>query len=306
VAAFGVFSARGQSGDVGGPPPPRKVVLPPDTPVKASWPEIHLNVLALDKARRPVPSLGKADFQLKQDGVPQTIQAVSGPDAPVSLGLMIDVSASTYQHREQIADAAIALVKGLPPGSEVMAVLFADEGFLDVPFAPVSAIDPEYVIRHLESKGGTALYDALIAANSYFASHAHERRRAMALISDGGEDASMKTMNDAAHAMLGYRSPLLYVLGMPNEGGKSTHAGEDRKRLQDLGRISGGVVYYAKTSDDVLPLANEISAAVRGQCALTFTSSEAAEDGRAHRLEVKVGRGGAEVYGLPQYLAPNR
>ncbi len=281
-------------------------MLPPDTPVKASWPEIHLNVLALDKARHPVGSLGKADFQVKQDGVSQTIQSVSGQDAPVSLALMIDVSASTYQHRQQIAEAAIALVKGLPPGSEVMAVLFADEGFLDVPFAPVSAIDPEYVIRHLESKGGTALFDSLIAANGYFASHAHERRRAMVLIGDGGEDASGKTMNDAAHAMLTYRSPLLYVLGMPNEGGKSTHAGEDRKRLQELGRISGGVVYYAKSNDEVLPFANEISAAIRGQYALTFTSSDATENGQARKLEVKVARGGAEVYGLPQYLAPTR
>ena len=305
MAALAVFSAQAQSPDQTAPPPPRKVVLPPDIPAKPTWPEINLNVLALDKARHPEALLSKPDFQIKQDGLPQSIQSVSGQDTPVSLGLMIDVSSSTYNHRQQITDAAIALVKGLPPGSEVMAVLFADEGFLDVPFVPVSSIDPEYVIRHLESRGSTALFDSLIAANSYFASHAHEKRRAMVLISDGGEDSSTKDMNDAAHSMLTYRSPLLYALGMPNEGGKSTHAGEDKKRLQELGRVSGGIVYYAKTNDDVLPLANQISTAIRGQYALTFTSTDPNLNGQLHKLEVKVTHGGAEVYGLPQYIAPN-
>jgi VWFA-related protein len=296
--------AGGQAGDPAVTQPPRKVHLPPDTVVPPEWPQIRLNVLAVDKERHPVGQLTKADFVLRQDGVAQTIQSVSASDSPVSFGLMIDVSGSTHPHRQQIADAAIALVKGLPPGSEVMAVLFADQGFLDVPFAPVSAIDPEYVIRHLESRGGTALFDSLIAANDYFSTHAHHERKALVLISDGGENASMKTLNDAAHSMLTPRSPLLYLLGMPNEGGKRTHAGEDRDRLKSLARISGGVLYFAKTNDDVSPMANEISEAIRGQYALTYTSMDAERDGRLHKLDVKTAHGGLEVYGLPEYLAP--
>lgn len=293
-----------QSGDPGPPPAPRKVHLPPDTPVKPYWPEIHLNVLVLDRDKHPQKQLTKSDFQLRQDGAMQPIASMTAQDSPVSLGLIIDTSASTQPLRQQTADAAIALVKGLPAGSEVMAVLFADEGFLDVPFVPVSAIDPDYVVRHLESRGGTALFDSLIAANDYFVTHAHEKRRAMVLISDGGENSSGHSLNDAAHSMLTPRSPLLYVLGMPNEGGKSTHAGEDRERLKNIARVSGGIDYPAKKPEDVLPLANQISEAIRSQYALTYTSTDAAQNGQLHKLEVMVTHGGMQVYGLPQYMAP--
>jgi len=286
-------------------PPPRKVHLPPDTPVKPYWPEIHLNVLVLDRDRHPQKQLTKQDFQLKQDGAAQAIASVTGQDAPVSLGLIIDTSSTSQPYRQQIADAAIALVKGLPPGSEVMSVLFAEEGFLDVPFAPVSAFDPDYVVRHLESRGGTALFDSLIAANDYFVGHAHEKRRAMVLISDGGENASGHSLNDAAHSMLTPRSPLLYLLGLPNEGGKSAHAGEDRDRLKNIARVSGGIVYAARKPDDVLPLANQISDAIRSQYALTYTSTDTALNGQLHKLEVTVPHGGGQVFGLPEYLAPS-
>jgi Ca-activated chloride channel family protein len=297
-------SAFGQAADSVATSAPRKVHLPPDLPVKAYWPEIHLNVLVLDKDKHPAGQLTKADFQIRQDGVSQAIESVSAPDAPVSLGLIIDTSSSTQPLRQQTADAAVALVKGLPAGSEVMAVLFADEGYLDVPFVPVSAIDPDYVVRHLESRGGTALFDSLIAANDYFVSHAHEKRRAMVLISDGGENASMKTLNDAAHSILTPRSPLLYLLGMPNEGGKTAHAGEDRERLKNIARVSGGIVYPAGKPDDAPGLAKEISEAIRSQYALTYTSTDASQNGQLHKLDVTVRHGGMQVYGLPEYMAP--
>ena len=303
MAAIGVFSAYAQSGDAGAPP--RKVVSPPDTPVKLTWPEISLNVLALDKARHPEASLGKTDFQIRQDGVSQTIQAIAGADTPVSLGLMIDVSSSTYNHRQPITDAAIALVKGLPPGSELMAVLFADEGFLDVPFVPVSAIDSEYVIRHLESRGSPALFDSLIAANSYFASHAHERRRAIVLISDGGEESSAKTMNDAAHAMLTYRSPLLYVLGCRTRVGNRLTPGRRGNGSRSLAGFRAAWCITPRTTTKCCRSRMRFPRQFATQYALTFTSSDPNQNGQVHKLEVKVTRGGGEVYGLPQYLAPN-
>ncbi len=115
------------------------------------WPNIDLNVLVVDKSGQPqAPSTESAIHSLKTDRSVHLKRSPRG-DVPVSLALLIDTSGSTYGNRNTIRAVATAVIGSLPPKSEVMAVLFAEKAYIDLPFTPaqpapltfLSLLDPQ-------------------------------------------------------------------------------------------------------------------------------------------------------------------
>jgi VWFA-related protein len=274
-------------------------------PIVRGWPSVNLNVVVLDRKNNQVEQADGAGFQLFEDGKPQTIQSVAGANTPVSLCLLIDESGSTHFVRREIREAATALVKGLPPGSEVAAIGFADEAHLDLPLAPAASADLSFLTR-LEGRGGTTLYDSLVVAESYLASHAQNKRRAIAVISDGGENASKTSLDATEKCLMSPGAPALYALLYRNEPAEYGELRSAVKRANKLLGAAGGAVFEARKAADMARVADGIAAAIRSQSALTFTTTGQARDGRLHKLEVKVAQPakGMEIHAPSGYYAP--
>jgi VWFA-related protein len=265
---------------------------------------VNLNLLVLDKEKHPITGLDGAAFQVFENGAQQTIQSLTGIDGPVSLCLLIDESGSTLAMRQPIGDAAVALVKDLPAGSEVMQVRFADAAYLDLPFTPASSVDPAK-IRQLNSRGGTALFDALIAAEDYVQKNARQKRRALVLISDGGENASKLDLDQTRRRFLKPGAPMLYALSTRDEKAYPGEKMRDERRLKILANGSGGVILPARNAKEMERSTDEISAMIRSQYVLSYASTDPVHDRRFRKLEVRLQQPDkrAEVHAPAGYYA---
>jgi VWFA-related protein len=267
---------------------------------------VDLNVLVLDRAKHPVAGLDGATLQIADDGVSRKIESVTGAGGPISLCLVVDDSGSTKSMRQPIGDAAVALVEGLPAGSEVMVVHFADRSYLDVPFTPVATVD-QAKVRMMESRGGTAMLDAVVAAGESVVAKAHNKRRALVIISDGGENASTLSLEQAIRRLQGRPGmPMLYALGFPDERESYIEDRHNEERLKQLTKMGGGgVTLVAKNAKEMASMSDEISAMIDSEVVISFTSPDTENPGRFHKLDVRRPQGakGEEIYAMPGFFA---
>jgi Ca-activated chloride channel homolog len=278
---FSAFFAAGQAQNSGAAVhPARKAYVSPARVV-------DLNVLVLDHEKQPVNGLDGKRFEVAEDGAAQTIDTVTGAGGPVSLCLVVDESGSTKAMRQPIIDAVVALVKGLPADSEVMVVHFADRAYLDIPFTPVTTVD-QAKLRQMESRGGTALYDALVAAEGYVLAKARQKRRALVILSDGGDNASMLDLKEAINRISAPGAPLIYALGFADERDSPSQHYRDEEGLKMLAREAGGVTFNAKNAGEMARRAEEISDMIGSQIVLSYASPEVENSGRWHKLDVRV------------------
>lgn len=271
----------------------------------ASVRTVDLNVLVLDHEKRPEPNLDGTKFQVSEDGALRSIESVTGADAPVSLCLLIDNSGSTHAMQQSIVDAGVALVKGLPAGSEVMVVHFADNAYLDVPFTPISSVDWSKV-RLMESRGGTALYDALVSAENSILAKAHQKRRALVVISDGGDNASKLNLEQAAFRVSVPGSPLIYALAPESEGESPANKEHSERNLKMLTKAGGGITMMARNGKEMASKAEQILVMIDSQIVLSFVSSDPANPEQFHKLDVRfpAGEKREEIHVMPGfYLA---
>ena len=266
---------------------------------------VELNVLVVDRDKHPVAGLDGKSLQILDDGTSRTIASVSGAEGPISLCLVVDDSGSTFPMRQPMIDSVVALEKALPTGSELELVHFADKAFLDIPFTPVALVD-EAKLRMMESRGGTAMVDAVVASVNSVLANAHNKRRALVIISDGGDNKSTLNVEQAVRRMEVLGAPMLYALGFPNE--KESHEGNyaNERRLKLLTKYGGGgVTLIAKNAKEIAKMTEEISAMIGSQVAISFTSPDTENPGRFHKLEVRRSQGakGEEVYAMPGFFA---
>jgi len=109
--------------------------------------------------------------------------------------------------------------------------------------------------------------------------------------------------------MLTPATSILYTHTLPEQpGARSSPSNEARERriLEALSKKGGGLSFFARTGKDVLPQATEISQIICHQYVLSYISSDAAEDGGLHRLDLRLENGAArlDIYGLPTFNAP--
>ena len=122
-----------------------------------------LHATVVDQHSRLVTNLKQNDFTVYEDGQPQTITNFRREDIPVSLGILIDNSGSMRDKRQAVNTAALDLVKSSNPEDEVFVVNFSDEAIIDADLTSDIAKMQEG-LQQVDSRGGTALYDAVVAS----------------------------------------------------------------------------------------------------------------------------------------------
>lgn len=230
-----------------------------------------------------VTGLGQDAFTVYENGRKQTIDVFRHDDVPVSLGILIDNSGSMRKLRASVEAAALDCVRASNPKDEVFVLNFADKTRIDVPFTSDLRVLEAGIARG-DSIGGTAMYDALQAAADYLRDHARQERRALLVVTDGIDNASVATLRQIR--ILAEQSEIeIFAIGLLAEETES-RAGRARHELEELTATTGGTAYYPSGAQALEQVALSIARQIRSQYVLGFTPAEGSLDGSFRKLRV--------------------
>jgi len=160
--------------------------------------EVVLNATVLD-GNQLVTGLTKDNFQISEDGAKQSIISFQHTDLPVSIALVVDNSGSMSRKRPSVNKSALDLIQASNPQDEAFVVNFSDEAFIDQEFtSDVNKLRDG--LSHIESRGGTALYDAVVASADKLEADAKRPKQVLILITDGEDNASTVGLEDTPGA----------------------------------------------------------------------------------------------------------
>lgn len=240
--------------------------------------EVVLNATVIDDNHRLVNDLTKDDFKVMEDGVPQTIVSFQHQDIPVSMGILVDNSGSMRDKRLAVNAAALDLVKASNSLDEAFIVNFSDEAFIDQDFTSDLGKLREG-LGHIDSKGGTALYDAVVASADQLAKGAKRPKQVLLVITDGEDNASSLTLEQTIRRIQDMRGPVVYTIGLlfgEDGGGRESHRA--KRALQLLSDETGGLAFFPKSLAEVDSIAAEVARDIRNQYTIGYHSTKPATD----------------------------
>ena len=242
---------------------------------------VVVHAIVKNSRGQPVIDLDRAAFTVYENGRPQPITLFRRDDVPVSLGLLIDNSGSMRTLRSRVESAALSLARASNPDDEIFVVNFNDTVRVDVPFTNDAAVLQRGIAR-VDSIGGTAMRDALEAAQNYLSDHATRDRKVLVVITDGVDNASATTAERIEQAAE-LHDTVVFAIGL---FGNSEHAGEGRHQLDRLTEKTGGLAYYPESVDDVQTTALAIAHQIRNQYTIGYTPLNQALDGSYRSIRV--------------------
>jgi Ca-activated chloride channel homolog len=255
---------------------------------KTSVSEVVLYATVVDSHQRLVTNLQKQDFTVYENNAMQTISSFGQEDVPVSLATLIDNSGSMAQKRAAVNRAAIDLIQASNPQDEAFIVNFSDEAFLDQDFT--SNIDLlRQGLSHIDSQGGTALYDAVIAAADHLAKRARHPKQVILIITDGEDNSSSATLAETVRRIQDLNGPIVYSIGLLYDESDRGQSRRARKALQTLSDDTGGIAFFPKSLNQVDTIAAEVAQDIRHQYVIAYHSTDPITRGgyRAVRVEAK-------------------
>jgi Ca-activated chloride channel homolog len=253
--------------------------------------EVRLNVSVIDSSDHPVNSLPESAFHVYEDGVLQKVVGFKQEDTPISLGILIDSSGSMYDKRAAVDAASLNLVKLSNPQDEAFLVDFSTEPYLDQEFTS-SILKLQQGLGYIKSSGGTALYDAVIAAADYLKKNAKQQKQVLLIVTDGDDNASNATLETAIRRVQDLDGPAIYCVGLLfGDDVSRREAKHSREVLTGLAEQTGGQAYFPKELKDVDGIAQEVAQDIRSQYTIEYHSSKPMSEGgyRAIHGEAKGG-----------------
>ena len=289
--------------------PPLKQESPPTARFNADATLVLIPVTATDAANRFVIGLQKQDFRLLEDGAEQVIAHFSGEDAPLSVGIVFDISGSMDNKLRISRQAAVQFLKTMNPGDEAFLVAFGDHPRLVAGFtSKVGEIQNE--LMALAPGGLTALLDAAELALQEM-KKARNPRKAILIVSDGGDNNSRYSSSqiqslvreaDVQLFAMGVFEPAIFI-GMTKEEISGP------RLLSEIAEQTGGRVFAATDPNDLPSVATRIGIELRNQYVLAYAPKNASKDGKYRKVEVQVaqpsGLSGLKLHWRLGYYAPS-
>jgi Ca-activated chloride channel homolog len=228
--------------------------------------EVVLHAVVVDSKMHLITNLDKSAFTVLENGKPQPITSFRQEDVPVDLGIVIDNSGSMREKRDQVNKAALNLVRASNAQDQVFVVNFNDEFYLDQDFT--SDINKlRQALEKVESRGGTALYDALIASwSDYLKKDTKLPKKILFVVTDGEDNASRSTLEETIRRLSEENGPTVYAIGLLGEE-KERRA---RRALQTLSERTGGIAFLPKTLGEVDEISKAVAHDIRSQYTIGY------------------------------------
>ena len=249
--------------------------------------EVVLNATVVS-GNQIVQDLKKEDFEVLEDGVRQSILSFQHVDLPVSLGLVIDNSGSMYKKRPSVNRAALDLVAASNKQDESFVVNFSDEAFIDQDFtSDLNKLRDG--LAHIDSRGGTAMFDAVVASADKLAADGKRPKQVLIVITDGDDNSSTLNREQTIRRVQQLSGPVIYTIGLLF--GDEMDRGEvkrARRTLELLATETGGMAFFPKSIDQVDQIAAEVARDIRSQYTIGYHSTKPTAVQGFRKVEVNV------------------
>jgi Ca-activated chloride channel family protein len=263
-------------------------------------------VVVTDSHGRPVSDLNASNFHVYEDGRLQPTAAFyRGGDAPITLGLIVDRSQSMRPKTNALLTAVSAVLHSIRKDDELFAVDFNDHVSFELPDEHPFTNDPKAIdamLTDVRAAGRTALYDG-VAAGLQQLRAGHGERRALVVISDGGDNASKRRYADVL-ALARQSGGVIYAIGLL---AASDEEDQNPEALKRLCKDTGGVAYFPRTADEIAEVSAKVASELSEQYTLGFIPSVQTTTRTLRKIDVTVtteGRGRLHVRTRYGYLSP--
>ena len=298
-------------------PPPKLLDAKRDTPAVKIIPgkvirtDVDLalvNVTVTDPFNRLVTGLDQDNFRVFEDNSEQEIVSFSSEDVPISIGVVFDFSGSMSNKIDKAREAALQFFKTANPQDEFFLVSFNERAELTSAFTN-SVEDLQSRMMLTAPKGRTALLDAIYLGLSQMRG-AHNAKRALLILSDGGDNHSRYNENDIKR-LVKEADTQLYAIGLYDPLGYRNRTTEELNGptlLADITELTGGRVFAVEHLNDLPDVASKIGMELRNQYVLGYKPSNHAHDARWRKIKVKLrapkGLPPLTAYSKTGYYAP--
>lgn len=280
-----------------------------DQPIHMNVDLALVNVTVTDPYNRLVTGLEPDNFRVFEDNVEQEVVNFSSEDVPASVGVILDMSGSMANKIGRAKEAALQFFKTANPQDEFFMVGFNDRAGLLSTFTD-NVEDLQSRMLSISAKGSTALLDAIYLGLTQMRD-SHHAKRALLIISDGGDNHSRYSERDIKRLVreadtqlysIGIFDPLEYRARTPEElNGPSL--------LSEITQLTGGRSFTAENPNDLPDIATKIGTELRNQYVLGYRPTNKAHNARWRKIKVKMrvpkGLPPLSVYAKTGYYAPN-
>ncbi|HEY2153472.1 MAG TPA: VWA domain-containing protein [Vicinamibacterales bacterium] len=245
---------------------------------------VVLPVIVTDHRGVFVPDVARERFSVFDNGRPVPIEIFTNQDSPATVGLVIDASSSMRNKMGEVQAAALAFARSSNPEDELFALRFNDDVDDAVPGRKfLLAEDAEAIaaaIGTLKPDGQTALYDALLEALERLGS-ATRARKALVVISDGGDNASQAKLADVL-ARARRSNAAIYTVGVFDRDDDDRNPGV----LKSLAEATGALRFLPQSPGELLRACVQIAHEIRSGYTIGYVPPD--KDGAFHRVRVAI------------------
>lgn len=273
---------------------------PPLTVFRSESELVVLNVSVFDKDGNIVKGLKEPAFTVYENDQRQEIKVFRQEDVPISLGLIIDDSASMKEKRDRVNSAALAMVRASNPHDEVFVLNFNEDSQITQDFTS-DVHQLEQSLKKSKPLGETAMRDALVVGLDHLRAHAKNDKKVLVVVTDGEDNSSIEPqarLVDAAQHV----DTIIYAIGLL--GSEQPEAAQRaRAHLEELTRATGGRSWFPADVSEVERITPEIAHEIRNQYVIGYTPTNTATDGTYRKLRVTVDVPGVTVRTRAGYYA---
>ena len=291
-------------------PPKQESLLDPalnthTRPLKVNVDLVLVPVTITDPMNRLVTGLEKENFEVFEGKDQQEIKSFSSDDAPVSLGVIFDMSGSMSSKIERAREAVVEFFKTANPQDEFFMITFADK--------PEEISDFTNSVDEIQGKliftvprGRTALLDAIYMGISKMR-QAKYPKKALLIVSDGGDNHSRYTEGEIK-AMAKEADVMIYAIGIYDHYFPTEEERLGPGLLSEITELTGGRAFTIDNPNDLADVATKIGIELRNQYVLGYRPTNPGHDGKWRKIKVKLmppkGLPPLRVYAKTGYYAP--
>jgi len=283
-------------------PQPSETVVDRQANIRIDTTLVLIPVAVTDPLSRFVTGLDKENFKLMENGVAQEISQFSSEDAPLSIGLVFDTSGSMGNKLQKSRQAVAQFLKTANPEDEFFLIEFNDRPELVVGFT-ANTEEIQNRLTFTQSKGRTALLDGVYMAMNQM-KKARNPRKAILIISDGGDNSSRYTEGEVKNAVR-EADVQIYAIGIfeqPASRGRTPEEMSGPGLLSEITEQTGGRHFAVDNLAELPDVAAKIGIELRNEYVLGYNPKNATRDGKYRRVQVKL----TKTTGLPQLKASFR